>query len=156
VSSSKALAGRTTASDAEPSAIRLEVSKTTSIDIEHIILITNPLGSVRKTVDPSVYSRQTHFLVICSILRLFFCSGLSHKINFWNCPSKAEWSLHQMVHDDITNTRVAARLYSATSIDTLCSKSVTSCLDTWRTSFNHSTVHKFYFLTLRGKNCQLF
>jgi len=82
VSFSKVSASRTTASDAELFAIRLEVSKVTSIDIEHIIIITDSLGSAGKTVDPSVYSGQAYFLVICSILRLFFCSGLSHKINF--------------------------------------------------------------------------
>ena len=49
--SSKALAGRTTASDAKLFAIRLEVSKATSMNIEYIILITNSLGSVRKAVD---------------------------------------------------------------------------------------------------------
>ena len=52
------------------------------------------------------------------------------------------------------NTRVAARLHSATFMDTLCSKSVLSCLDTWRTAFNCLTVQGHYFLTLRGKNCK--
>ena len=140
MSFSKAPAGRTTAPDTELFAIRLEVSKATNIDIKHIIIITDSLSSTRKTVNSSVHSRQAYFLVICSILILFFCGNLSHKINFWNCSSKAEWPLHQMVHNNVTNTRAATRLYLATSIDTLCSKSVTSYLDTWRTSFNHSTV----------------
>ena len=52
---SKALASRTT--DAKLFAIRLEVFKATSMDIEYIILITDSLGSVRKTIDPLVYSR---------------------------------------------------------------------------------------------------
>ena len=43
---SKALVGKITTSDAKLFAIRLEVSKATSIDIEHIILITSSLGSV--------------------------------------------------------------------------------------------------------------
>ena len=59
-----------------------------------------------------------------------------------------------MVHNDMINTRVAARLHSATFMDTLCSKSVLSCLDTWRTAFNCLTVQGHYFLTLRGKNCK--
>ena len=49
MSSSKAPAGRTTAPDAELFAIRLGVSKATSMDIERIILITDssspPLNS---------------------------------------------------------------------------------------------------------------
>ena len=47
VSSSKAPAGRTTASDAELFAIKLGIAKTTSMAIEHIILITDSLGSAR-------------------------------------------------------------------------------------------------------------
>ena len=56
----------------------------------------------------------------------------------------------------MTNTRVATELYLATYmyINALCSKSVTLCLDTWRTSFNCPTIQRHYFLTLKGKNCK--
>jgi len=152
VSSSKAPASQTTAPDAELFAIRLGVSKATSMDIECIILINDSLGSARRSVDPSVHSGQAHSLAVCSALRSFFCSGSSHRIEFWDCPSNAEWSLHQIVHNDVTNTRVAAGLHPATSLDALRSKSVLSCLDTWRTAFNHPMVQGHHFLTLRGKN----
>jgi len=56
MSSFKTLTGRITVFDAELFAIKLEVSKATSMNIEHIILITDFLGSVRKIVDPSVYT----------------------------------------------------------------------------------------------------
>ena len=77
---SKALASKTTASDAELFVIRLRVSKATSMDIEHIILITDSLSSDRRSVDSSVYSRQVYFLTICSALRLFFSSVLTVEI----------------------------------------------------------------------------
>lgn len=80
--SSKTLTGRTTTSNARLFTVRLEVSKTTSMDIEHIILIADFLGSARKVINPLVYSRQVHSLAVCSALRLFFCSGLSHEIEF--------------------------------------------------------------------------
>ena len=82
VSSSKVPAGRTTAPNAELFAIRLGVPKATSMDIEHIILITDSLGSARRLVDPSVHSGQAYSLAVCSALQLFFCSGSSHKIEF--------------------------------------------------------------------------
>ena len=66
--SSKALTGRITAPDAELFAIRLGISKATSMDIECIILITDSLGSARRSVDPSVYSGQAHSLAVCSAL----------------------------------------------------------------------------------------
>ena len=75
VSSSKALAGRTTAPDAELFAIRLGIAKATSIAIERIILITDSLGSARQAVDPSVHPGQAHSLAVCSALRLFLSPG---------------------------------------------------------------------------------
>jgi len=48
----------------------------------------------------------------------------------WDCLSKAECSLYQMVHNNMTNTRVATGLHPATSIDVLCSNSITLCSDT--------------------------
>ena len=72
MSSSKVLAGRTTAPDAKLFAIRLGIAKATSMAIERIILITDLLGFARQAVDPSVYPRQAHFLAFCSALRSFF------------------------------------------------------------------------------------
>jgi len=72
MSSSKTSASRITTFDTKLSAIRLGIAKTTSIAIEHIILITNSLESARQAVNSSVYSGQAHFLAVCSILRLFF------------------------------------------------------------------------------------
>ena len=94
MSSSKAPAGRTTAPDTELFAIRLGIAKATNMAIEHIILITDSLGSARQAVDPSIHSGQAHSLAVCSTLRLFFSQGHSYRIDIWDCPSKAEWSLH--------------------------------------------------------------
>ena len=140
MSSSKAPTSRTTAPNAKLFAIRLGIAKATSMTIEHIILITDSLGSARQAVDPSVHPGQAHSLAVCSALRLFFSQGYGYRINFWDYPSKAEWSLHQLVHNGVTNTRVAAGPHPATSIDFLHSKSVISYLDTWRTLFNHPTI----------------
>ena len=60
------------------------------MNIEYIILITNSLGFARKAVDFSVHSVQAHSLAICFVLRLFFCSSLGYKIEFWDCPSTAK------------------------------------------------------------------
>ena len=120
--------------------------------IKHIILITDSLGSARWAVDPSVYPGQAHSLAVCSALRLFFSQGHGYRIDFWDCPT--EWSLHQLVHNDVTNTRVAAGWSPATSINFLCSKSITSCLDNWKTLFNCLTIQGQHFLPLRDRNRQ--
>jgi len=69
---SKILAVKTTTSDAELFIIRLKVSKTTSMNIEYIIIITGSLNSAKKIVDLLVHSEQAYSLAICSILRSFF------------------------------------------------------------------------------------
>jgi len=126
----KALAGQTTAPDAKLFAIRLGIAKATSIDIEYTILITDSLSSTRKAVDLSVHSGQAHFLAVCFVLRLFFSCSLNYRIKFWDCSSNAKWFLYQLVYNNVTNTKVATRLYSTTFINSLYSKSVILCLDT--------------------------
>jgi len=70
VLSSKALAGRATALDAELFAIRLGVVKATSFDIKCIVIITDSLTAARRAVDASVHSGQAHSLVIVQVLML--------------------------------------------------------------------------------------
>ena len=79
---SKAPASQITAPNAKLFVIRLSIAKASSIDIKHIIFITNSLGSVKKTVDLFIYSRQAHSLAVCFILKLFFSCGLDHNIKF--------------------------------------------------------------------------
>ena len=73
-------------------------------------------------------------------------------IEFWNFLSKTKWFLHKIVYNDVTNTRVVARLHSATSVHALYSKSVTLYLDAWRTSFNYLSIQRYHLLTLKDKN----
>ena len=120
----KAPAGWTTTSDAKLFTIRLGITQATSIDIQHIILITNILDYAKKAVSPSVYSEQAHSLAVCSTLRLFFSCSLNHRIKLWNCPSNTKWFLYQLVYNNVTNIRVATRFYLETSINSFCSKSV--------------------------------
>ena len=129
VLSSKVLAGRTTALDAELFAIRLGVAKTVSFDIKHIILTTDSLSVARRAVDPSVHSGQAHSLAVVCALRGFFTGQPDYSIDFWDCPSNAQWSLHYLVHDNMTNTCIAAGCHLAISLNALCSKSAASCLD---------------------------
>ena len=124
--------------------------------IDHIILITDSLGSVRQVVDPSVYPGQAHSLAICSILRSFFFQGYSYRIDFQNYFSKTKWSLDQLVHNNVTNTKMTTRFYLVTSINFLYSKSTISCLNIWRISFNYLTIQGQYFLSLRDRNCKSF
>jgi len=150
VSSSKVPAGRTTALDAKLFAIQLGVVKATSFDVKCIIIITDSLTAARRAVDASVHSGQTHSLAIVQVLRDFFTNHPDCSIHFWDCPSKAQWSLHFLAHEDTTSTKIAAGCHPATSLDTLRFKSAAACLNAWRTFFAHPSSQGRYFLPLKG------
>ena len=152
VSSSKAPARQATALDAELFAIRLGVVKATSFNVKHIILITDSLSAARRAVDASVHSGQAHSLSVVGALREFFTQHPDTSIDFWDCPSKAQWSLHHLVHEDVTNACIAAGRHPATSLNALYSKSTTFCLDAWRSSFSHPSSQGCHFLSLKGGN----
>jgi len=119
VSSSKVLVGRATALDTKLFAIRLSVVKTTSFDVKCIVIITDFLTAARKAVNTSIYLDQAHSLAIIQALRGFFTNHPNRSIHFWDCPSKAQWSLHFLAYEDATSTKIAAGYYLATSLDTL-------------------------------------
>ena len=119
MSSSKVPAGQATALDAELFAIRLGIVKATSFDVKHIVIITDSLTTAKRAVDASVYSGQAHSLAIVQPLRGFFTNHPDCSIYFWDCPSKTQWSLHFLAHEDTTSTKIAARCHPATSLDTL-------------------------------------
>ena len=134
VSSSKAPAGRTTALDAELFAIRLGVTKVTSFNVKHIILITDSLSAARRAVDLAVHSGQAHSLAIICALRQFFTESPDQLIDFWDCPSNAQWSLYHLVHDNITKTRISAGLHPWLTTSRLSR----TLLPSWRSTPVHS------------------
>jgi len=130
-------------------AIRLSVVKATSFDVKRIIIITDSLTAARRAVDASVHSGQAHFLAIVQALRAFFTNHPDRSIHLWDCPSKAQWSLHFLAHEDTTSTKIAAGRHLATSLDALRSKSAAACLDAWRTSFARPSSQGHHFLPLK-------
>jgi len=110
-------------------AIRLGIVKATSFDIKYIVLITDSLSAVTRAVDASVHSGQVYSLAVVHALRNFFTGYSDYSINFWKCPSKAQWPLYFLVHENATNTWIAASQHLSTSLNVLHSKSAASCLD---------------------------
>jgi len=110
-------------------AIQLSVVKATSFDIKRIVIITDSFTAARRVVDASVHSGQAYSLIIVQALRGFFTNHSDYSIHFWDCPSKAQWSLHFLAHEDTTSTKIAAGRHPATLLDALRSKSAVACLD---------------------------
>jgi len=100
VSSSKVPIEQATALDVELFAIQLGVVKATSFEIKYIILITDSLTAARRAVNASVHSDQAYSLGIVHALRRYFTGYPNCSIHFWNCPSKVQWSLHFLAHEN--------------------------------------------------------
>ena len=100
-------------------AIRLGVVKATSFDVKRIVIITDSLTAARRAVDALVHSGQAYSLAIVQALRGFFTNHSDRLIYFWDCLSKAQWSLHFLVHEDAASTKIAAGCHPATSLNTL-------------------------------------
>jgi len=86
---------------------------------QRIVIITDSLTAARRAVDASVHSGQAHSHAIVQALRDFFTNHPDRSIHFWDCPSKAQWSLHFLAHEDATSTKIAAGRHLATSLDAL-------------------------------------
>ena len=71
--------------------------------VKHIVVITGSLYIARKIFDSSTHSYQIHSVAISSELREFFSKDTLNYIEFWDCPSKHQWALYQMVDKETKN-----------------------------------------------------
>ena len=90
--------------------------------IKHIVVITDSLYIARKIFDSSTHLYQIHSMVISSELREFFSKDSMNCIKFWDCPSKQQWALHQMV-DKETKNLVSIPSFSYKSSWDFCKRS---------------------------------
>jgi len=116
--------------------------------VEHIVVITNSLHIARKIFDSSTHPYQIHSAAISSELREFFSKDSTNCIKFWDCPSKQQWTLHQMV-DKETKNMVSILSFPCKSSWDFCRKSkYNSILSQWRMTFQASNSRGSSFLDL--------
>ena len=66
-------------------------------NVKYIVVITDSLHITRKILDFSTHPYQIHSVAISMELREFFSKDSQNHIKFWNCPSKQQWVLYQLV-----------------------------------------------------------
>jgi len=87
-----------TSTEAELFAIRYDINQVTTISgISKIIVITDSIHAARRIFDSSLHPFQIHVAVISAELRKFFTKNHYNSIEFWECPSCCEWSLHKVI-----------------------------------------------------------
>ena len=69
-------------------------------NVNHIVIITDSLHTVKKIFDSLVHPYQIHLATIFQELREFFLKNSCNCIKFWNCSSKQKWLLHYSVDRD--------------------------------------------------------
>ncbi|KJA13557.1 hypothetical protein HYPSUDRAFT_209437 [Hypholoma sublateritium FD-334 SS-4] len=64
----------------------------------HIVIFTDHITSAKKALDPLIHSGQGHSLAVCHALLVWFDADPLNTLEFYDCPSKAEWDVHRKVH----------------------------------------------------------
>jgi len=84
--------------EAELFAIRCSINQAMCIDnISKIIVIMDSIHVVKRIFDPSVHLFQVQSAAILSDLCNFFNHHINNSIEFWECPSRLKWRLHNEV-----------------------------------------------------------
>ena len=66
-------------------------------NINQIIVITDLLHAAKRIFNSLIYPYQLQSLLILKKLRNFFIKDQNNSIEFWNCPSYKNWTLHNLV-----------------------------------------------------------
>ena len=120
----------------------------TNHNIKHIIVITNSLHIARRIFDSSTHLYQIYSAAILSELREFFSKDSQNYIEFWDCPSKQQWALHQIVNKE-TKNMVSIPIFPYKSSWDFCKKSeYNSILSQWKMTFQASDSKGRNFLNL--------
>ena len=115
---------------------------------KHIIVITNSLHIARKIFDLSTHSYQIHSAAISSELREFFSKDSTNCIEFWDCPSKQQWTLHQIVDKETKDIISILSFLCKSSWDFYRKFEYDSIFSQWKMTFQASDSRGSSFLDL--------
>ncbi|KJA16514.1 hypothetical protein HYPSUDRAFT_207003 [Hypholoma sublateritium FD-334 SS-4] len=128
--------GKVLAPEAELSAIRFAVVWTTQVPgCNHIVIFMDHITSAKKALDPSVHSGQGHSLAVCHLLLVWFNANLLSTLEFYDCPSKAEWDVHHEVHQFLKGLPLVPGLWPRMTLDLLCKYGMDRCNAEWHQLF---------------------
>ena len=72
---------------------------TNSMRILKIVIITNSIHAAKKIFDLLLHLFQTHLVSILCELPKFLTLNQDNSIEFWEYPSRCNWSLHKVVNN---------------------------------------------------------
>ncbi|KDR77365.1 hypothetical protein GALMADRAFT_139348 [Galerina marginata CBS 339.88] len=98
------LVGRTTTPDMGQLAICCAIEGTVNHPCRHIAIFTDSIASVKRALDTSLHSSQSHSLRVCKVLETWLEDDLLHWISFHFVPTKLKWRYQHMVHNYAAST----------------------------------------------------
>ncbi|KDR65182.1 hypothetical protein GALMADRAFT_148900 [Galerina marginata CBS 339.88] len=93
------LVGRTTAPDAEQSAICRAIEGAVKHPCRHIAIFTDSIASAKRALDTSLHLSQSHSLRACKVLETWLEDDPLRWISFHYVPTKLKWRYQHMAHD---------------------------------------------------------
>lgn len=71
------------------------------LNINQIVIVMDSIHAAKRIFNSSSHPYQIHLVSILYKLRKFFKWNSSNSIEFWDCSSYYEWSLHSMVNKEM-------------------------------------------------------
>ncbi|KDR64983.1 hypothetical protein GALMADRAFT_82438, partial [Galerina marginata CBS 339.88] len=93
------LVGRTTAPDAEQSAICRAIEGAVKRPCRHIAIFTDSIASAKRALDTSLHSSQSHSLRACKVLETWLEDDPLRWISFHFVPTKLKWRYQHLAHN---------------------------------------------------------
>ena len=112
-----------TTAEAKLFAIRCSINRAVAdSNVKYIVVITDFLHITRKILNSFTHLYQIYSAAISMELREFFSKDSQNHIKFWDCSSKQQWVLHQLVNKETKNI-ISILLFPYKSSWDFCKKS---------------------------------
>ena len=144
-----------TSTEAKLFAIRYSINQAYSKkNISKIIVVTNSIHMAKKIFDDKSHPYQIHTTAILCELQQFFTTSQENSIEFWECPSRLKWRLHQSVDKDLKLFNPQLILLSKLSWDYCKKIDSDNIINLWKITFQASDGKGRHFLNLVDNSCE--
>ena len=121
--------------------------------MSNILLSSLTLFMLQEEIfDSSTHPYQIYSAAISIELREFFSKDSQNHIKFWDCPSKQQWALHQLVNKE-TKNMISIPMFPCKHSWDFCKKSKCNfIMSQWKMTFQASDSKGRNFLDLLSDN----
>ena len=142
-----------TSLEAELFAIRCGINQACNKeDVSKIVVITNSIHTAKNIFSSSSYPYQLHSTAILSELCQFISKSHENSIEFWECPSRLKWRLHNNIDKNSKSFNLTPSFPCKISWDYCRKLDCDNIIKQWRMTFQVSDGKERQFLDLLDDN----